>query len=78
MKKKFQEWLNTIVGSWVKIFIAAFAGQLLYDFFIVGSVLAFDLKMLDKALIAGLAAVGPVVVNYLNPKDTRYGKNKDL
>lgn len=76
MKKKFQEWLNTMPGSWFKVFIAAFIGQLLYDVLVVGSVLAFDLKMVDKALIAGLAAVVPVIINYLNPKDARYGKKE--
>ncbi len=28
-------------------------------------------------LVAGVLAVGPVVINWLNPKDTRYGRGSE-
>lgn len=61
----FEHWLaNSPTGSFVKIAIAAALGAL-------GSYLAT--AEVHPLVVALTAAVLPVVINYLNPQDTRYG-----
>jgi hypothetical protein len=60
--------MQAIVKSWAKVFLAA--------------ALASALVLLQTwippvwavPIIAGVFALGPVVLNYLNESDTRYGK----
>jgi hypothetical protein len=52
-----------MLKSWVKVFLAAVAT--------LASTGQYDLKPL---LIAGLCAVLPVIYNYFDPNDPRYGK----
>lgn len=71
---KFGKWLSTPVGSWAKVFLAAFIGQLLYAFVHDGiSIFDVNIEMLEKALTSAVVAILPVVINALNPADTRYG-----
>lgn len=69
-------WLNeTQVGSavfsWLKVFLATVLALFLADGADVFNVSVNDLK---AWLAAGAAAVVPVVINALNPADSRYGK----
>ena len=76
--KSFQKWLSTPLGSWAKVFLAAFLGQLLYAFLHEGvGIFDLNMDMLEKAVTAALVAVLPVIINALNPQDTRYGKGSD-
>ena len=64
------DFLNTAIGSWLKVYIT---GVLM---FIVAN---GGIRNIDwiTALEATLISTLPVLINYLNPKDTRYGsKNK--
>ena len=65
---------NTAFGSYIKAFLAVFLTLVLTQMASGLSVLNLDWGMvLNGALVSFL----PVVINLLNPKDTRYGKNKD-
>lgn len=63
------DFLNTAIGSWLKVYIT---GVLM---FIVanGGIRTIDWA---TALEATLISTLPVLINYLNPKDTRYGSSK--
>lgn len=68
-----KEFLNTPLGSFLKVFVIAVLVQFMNE----GS----DIFSLDKASIqglinAGIVAVIPVIINALNPTDTRYGRGK--
>lgn len=72
-------WLNSegagsMVFSWVKVFAATILVLFLAQGADIFSVTASDAKLW---LAAGFAAVVPLVVNYLNPRDTRYGTKED-
>ena len=65
---------NSAVGSYVKAFLAVFLTLVLTQMSSGLSVLNLDWGMvLNGALVSFL----PVVINFLNPRDTRYGTNKD-
>ena len=66
-----KEFLNSPAGSWVKVFLSAILGFILNNLSKGGSILDVDWQAL---LSAGVAAVLPVIINWLNPADTRYGK----
>jgi hypothetical protein len=59
-----------MVFSWIKVFVSVVLGLFLADGADVFSVDASDLRLW---LSAGFVAVIPLVVNYINPNDTRYG-----
>jgi hypothetical protein len=62
----FERWLaNSPTGSFIKIALAAALGA-------IGSYLAT--AEIHPLVVALSAAVLPVVINYLNPKDYRYGR----
>ena len=72
-------WLNEtdagqMLWSWVKVFLATVFTLFLIDGADVFAVTQLDLKMW---LAAAFAAVIPLVINYINPKDTRYGNKED-
>lgn len=63
----FEDWLAASpTASFLKIAVAAALGAL-------GSYLAT--AEVHPLVVALAAAVIPVVINYLNPADTRYGRN---
>lgn len=35
---------------------------------------SWDLQMIENLLTVGVVSTLPIVINYLNPKDPRYGK----
>lgn len=64
---------KAMLKSWANIFIAAVITALLVVILDTNT-LALDWKTAEAVLIAGLIAVLPVVKNYFDPNDTRYGK----
>lgn len=59
-----------MVFSWIKVFAATVLGLFLAD---GADVFAVDSTELRTWAAAGFAALLPVVINYINPNDTRYG-----
>ena len=68
-----KNFLNTPVGSWIKVFLSAILGFILTN--LLNGVDLFSMEW--KSILSGaLASVLPVLINWLNPSDPRYGKNK--
>lgn len=63
---------KAMLRSWANVFIAALITALLVVI-VDTQTLALDLKTLEAVLIAGLVAVLPVVKNYFDKNDPRYG-----
>ena len=61
------KFLNSIYGSWVKIFLSAILTMVIAK----GDIYMVTLK---ECISAGIISVLPIIINYLNPHDTRYGK----
>ena len=61
------KFLNTIYGGWVKIFLTAILTMIISK----GDLFAVTLK---EVVSAGVLAILPLIINYLNPNDKRYGK----
>jgi hypothetical protein len=59
-----------VVWSWLRVFLAALITATLVDIADGG----LDGINWEAILIAGIVAVGPVVVNWLNSRDPRYGR----
>lgn len=68
--EKFLEWLAiSPLASFVKIFAAGVLG-----WFVVN----MDSLNVHPAVAIGLASALPVVINWLNPSDSRYGNEGEL
>lgn len=68
----FQVWLaNSPLASALKIFVAVVLGAAVADFANVGFI---TLANWQTWVIAGMVSALPVVVNWLNPADKRYGR----
>ena len=66
--------LNSAFGSYIKSFLAVLLTLVLTQMSSGLSVLNLDWGMvLNGAVVSFL----PVLINILNPKDTRYGKNRN-
>lgn len=65
-----------VVKSWAKVFLAS---ALAAFFAILTSTQALptSTEAWQGILIAGLVSVIPVVINWLNPSDTRYGRGSE-
>jgi hypothetical protein len=61
------KFLNSIYGSWIKIFLSAILTMVIAK----GDIYMVTLK---ECFSAGVISILPIIVNYLNPHDTRYGK----
>jgi hypothetical protein len=57
--------------SWIKLFMYAALGQVVYFLIKFKSIYTMDW---DSIVSAGLIAVLPVIINYLNPNYIGYGK----
>jgi len=66
---KMMKFLNSLYGSWIKVFISAVITMIISK----GNIY---LITLEECISAGVISVLPIIVNYLNPHDTRYGKQK--
>ena len=64
---------KALVLSWLRIFLASSLTAFLAD--VVDDGLS-DLNG-EVILIAGIVSVGPVIINWLNPNDTRYGRGSE-
>jgi len=62
------KFLNTIYGSYIKVFITAVLTMVISK----GDIFAITL---NEVISAGAIAILPIIVNWLNPHDIRYGKN---
>jgi len=61
------KFLNSIYGSSGKVFITAVLTMIMAK----SDIFAVTLK---EVISAGVIAVLPIVINWINPNDTRYGK----
>jgi hypothetical protein len=68
-----KNFLNTMAGSWLKVFAVAVLVKFLD---LGGDIFALNIEALKHLIQAGVVAAIPVVINYLNGGDKRYG-NKD-
>lgn len=67
---KFLEWLAVSpLASFVKIFAAGVLGWVVVN---------VDSLSLHPAIAIGIASALPVVINWLNPVDSRYGNEGDI
>lgn len=65
-----------VVKSWAKVFLAS----VLTAFFTIltaTQALPTSVEAWQGILIAGLVSVIPVIINWLNPNDTRYGRGSE-
>jgi hypothetical protein len=56
-----------MLGSWVKIFVSAILTMIVMK----GDIYLITLK---DCLNAGIISILPIIINFLNPLDKRYGK----
>ena len=66
--------LNTIYASWFKVFLSSILAAYLVELQNGVNLFSWDLTMIEKVLTVGIASTLPVIINYLNPTDTRYGR----
>lgn len=69
------KFLSTPLGSFVKVFLLGVLLQASNEMQQGKTIYQMDYMML---LNAGVGALIIVLINFLNPTDTRYGKNKEL
>jgi hypothetical protein len=65
--------MKSMIKSWANVFLAALITAFLVVIVDTGT-LAVDWKTAEAMLIAGLVAVLPVIKNYLDSSDHRYGR----
>jgi len=68
------KFLNTIYGSWLKVFISSVLTTYLALLTQGINLFTWNLDMVENLLAAGFVSTLPVIINYLNPQDPRYGK----
>ena len=68
---------KAMLRSWANVFIAAVITALLVILTSNSGSIPLDGETWLSVLIAGLVAVLPVVKNYFDPNDPRYGKADD-
>jgi hypothetical protein len=69
-----QKFLNSAVGSFLKVFLAMFLADLLIRIKTAGAG-AWHMPLEDWAALAATSLI-PVIINYINPADPRYGFGK--
>lgn len=67
---------KAMLNSWLNVFVAAAITALLTVLVDTGS-LALDWQSVQAVIIAGLVAVLPVMRNYFDQNDPRYGRGSD-
>jgi len=63
--------VKNMAKSWVKVFASTILAMFLAD---GGDVFAVDMGDLRVYLAAGVAAVLPLVITWLDPSDSRFGR----
>jgi len=61
------KFLNSIWGSWLKVALTGILTMIIAK----GNI--YEIAMQD-IISAAVIAILPIIINYLNPHDTRYGK----
>jgi hypothetical protein len=69
-----QKFLTTPAGTFIKGFISIMLSLWLVELTNGHDLFSFDYTMIKKLLTAGIVANLPVIINYLNPSYTNYGK----
>lgn len=69
------KFLNSPTGSWFKAALVAILSSIASK--LRAGVNIFSKDNLNELLIIAILSIIPVIINYLNPEDTRYG-NKDV
>jgi len=64
--------MNAIVKSWVKVFAATVLSLFLVD---GGDVFGVDWTDVRTYVAAGVASVLPLIITWLDPTDTRFGRH---
>lgn len=64
-----------MVQSWLKVFLSTVLSMLLAD--LLSPAGALDMTAFTTYLSAGVVAVLPLAINYLNPSYSRYGSGTD-
>lgn len=62
------EQAKAVLWSWARVFLAAGLA------YILNALIEQDALSVRGVAIAGLVAMLPIVINWLNPADTRYGR----
>jgi hypothetical protein len=62
------KFLNSIYGSYLKVLITAILTMIISK----GDIFAVTM---NEVISAGVIAILPIIINWINPHDTRYGKN---
>lgn len=63
------KFLNSIYGSWLKVALTAILTMIITK----GNIYEVTL---EEVISAAVVSILPIIVNWLNPHDTRYGTNK--
>jgi len=66
--------LNTIYASWIKVFISAVLGAYLIELQNGRQLFDWTFDMVESLLTVGVVSMIPIIINWLNPADDRYGK----
>ena len=62
------KFLNSIYGSWLKVALTAILTMIIAK----GNIYEVTL---EEIISAAVVSVLPIIINWLNPHDPRYGKN---
>jgi hypothetical protein len=63
------KFLNSIYGSWLKMVLTAILTMIITK----GNIYEVTL---EECISAGVISILPIIINWLNPHDTRYGTKK--
>jgi len=66
--------LNTIYASWLKVFASAVLGAYLIELQNGRQLFDWTFDMVESLLTVGVVSMIPIIINWLNPADERYGK----
>lgn len=70
MKKYFS---NTPLASWIKVFTTVIFSEVVSSIVTKHNIFSWDLSMWENIISSALLSMLPVICNYLNPNDPRYG-----
>lgn len=66
--------LNSIYASWFKVFVSAILGAYLVELQDGQNLFDWSFDMVESLLTVGVVSLLPIIINWLNPADDRYGK----
>jgi len=71
MKERFYIWLNTVFAGWAKVYASIVLTEISNH---GGNVSLVDWRALVNGAVCSFI---PIAINFFNPKDPRYGINKE-